>query len=520
MAKTKNRKKRSSGGGDAGATTVWDSADHAVRQEHQANKKARKLEGKAAATTVEIKQDRRSRLTAKLTRGSREKREASKLRLNITKTQREIEKLRQRLKQWDNVHEAKLLEEEEAKKRADAAAEPKKKRGRLGPESWKLKGPARPAWLVNEFDVRYVCPHQKAHDDHNEKTKRIRNLVVIYKGSFGQQHKDDHDSQSSYLHRRQFLALLMQFGLLNMEANKYKTARLAFLECLDLDGVHQPITDARCHLMRLYLQANRPQSVQQLWTCRLAPVAKEERSVWVLYSVALVAYLRWHEFREITRHDAETALIRAFRGNVLCAYYLAFSKFFHEHMEYTDEIEHASDDKPLEEAIEYCSSEQMGMWLGSEGALEWVQATLLRILQGQTLFVGDDITKADLDWKDKLQAIEREHKALKDRAHDQDDGDQSDGDNSDSDDSEDEEEVDVLMFANMYRTTMEMLEANGSLLQVPPTIADEDDTKESESQKESLVSDETDKEPGLEKNRQQYDDDDDDNSHSSDEGSD
>ena len=533
MGKNRKRKNRAGGGsggpggttgGDSGGpTSVWGGADHAMRLEHQASKKARKREKQrqeqeqATATTAatvepstttivkqERKLERRHKLTFKLTHDSQEKREASKLRLNITKVERDIQRLRPRLERWDDVEEKERLEKEaeEERKRQEG---PQKKKGRLGPETWKLKGAARPAWQVCEFDVRYECPHQKAHDNSKEKAKRVRNLPALYKGKFGQDFGNQEDL--SYPQRRQFLALLMQWGLLTMEAKKYKTARLAFLECLDLDGVVNPITDARCHLMRLYLEVNRPQSVYQLWTTRLAPALEKnkhnykETSAVVLYSVALVEYIRWKDFGEGSRKQAEASLARAFCGNILCGYYVAFCEFFHQHMEYTDEIDQAehTGHNALADAIEYCDSEQMGMWMGTDGAVEWVQETLLRGLHGQQL-AGGSLSLADLEWSPTLIRVEEEFKAQQqqqqqqqeeeeneeDREQSQDgteDGsggeDSSKGDDNDDDDDNNEEDddnhhVDILMYAGMYKTTMEMLYESGALSKIPPTIVEEE----------------------------------------------
>lgn len=495
MGGNKKGKKRASA--SASGNTVWCGAEHAMRQERHMSKQAQRQD--AAPEKEQKRVQRRERLTTKLTHDSKQKRESSKLRLNITKTQRDIEKLRKRLQQWDDVEEKTLLEKQE--KDRQKMLEPKKKKGRLGPETWKLKGAARPAWQVNEFDVRYQCPHIKAHDDAKARARRIRNLLAIHKGSFGHAQASSTDKLDiSYPHRRQLLALLMQFGLLNQEAKKYKTARVAFLECLELDGVQNPITDVRCRLMRLYLEVNRPQSVHQLWTLRLAPAAGQERSVWVLYSVALVEFVRWKDFEESSRLEAEEALVRAIQGNVYCAYYLAFADFFHKCMEFTDEINDAGDDCPLEEAIEYCDSEQMGMWIGTDGALEWLQNTLLRTLHGQQVANGA-LTKADLEWKRKLGELEKEVKAQKeadqedegeeDDMHSEDEG-AEDGSQLEDERAEAEEEVDTLMYAGMFRTTMEMLEANGSFAQAPLAIIAEEKLVESQDDKQKVEGDESD----------------------------
>lgn len=570
-AKKRSRSRRGGGGKGGGSDVVWDSTDHAVRKHHQQSKTLRKQQEENPSSTSKSTErqnraiERREYRTAKLTHDSKDKREQAKLRLNITKTQRQIEQLRTRLSQWDEITERQQLakeQEEEAKRRQEATQPKKKKRGRLGPETWKLKGAARPAWQVNEMDIRYQCPHQLAHEQAALKAKRIQNLLYIGKGKFGipqlllsqnkhkkknkkkndsgydesQQQQNDpiEEDDISYPHRRQFLSLLMQLGLLCMEAKQYKSARQAFLECLELDGIESSISLARCYLMRLYLQVNRPQSVQTLWETKLCPNNNnnetKEKSAWVWYSVALVAYIRWKDFQEIKRVEAEEILVQAIQANIFCAYYLAFADTFHQHMEYVDEIQDIQNYGSLEEAIEYCCSEQMGMWMGTSGALEWIQQTILRIIHQQPL-AGDIVVDTSIvDWKSKLIQIEKEYKqqysqsqqheghqddggtgqdghnsnsndhaAQPAAAHHQNDHDDDDDDNhntweedddsdSDDDDNEfDQNHVDTLMYAGMFRTVMEMLQENGSLDQVPPAI--EEDKKETETEKPKEESD-------------------------------
>jgi hypothetical protein len=55
---------------------------------------------------------------------------------------------------------------------------------------------------------------------------------------------------------------------------------------MDLDSLEKPITLARCHLMRLYLDADRPESVQRL----LERLPKNDKSVWIQYSRVLMEY--------------------------------------------------------------------------------------------------------------------------------------------------------------------------------------------------------------------------------------
>jgi hypothetical protein len=73
--------KRSRGSGDK---VVWSASDHTIRKAKQQRK-------------GDEKQEERERRSALLTRDSKEKREAGKLRLHIKRAQRQIEKMRERL---------------------------------------------------------------------------------------------------------------------------------------------------------------------------------------------------------------------------------------------------------------------------------------------------------------------------------------------------------------------------------------------------------------------------------------
>ena len=76
----------------------------------------------------------------------------------------------------------------------------------------------------------------------------------------------------------------------------------------------------------------------------------------------------------------------AIRGNICCAYYIAFCETFHKVMEclylYMEEVEDA-EDGTLEQAIECCHSEEMGNWAGTESAVEWIRGSILEYLNGK-----------------------------------------------------------------------------------------------------------------------------------------
>lgn len=417
-----------------------------------------------------------------LSHDSLEKREEKKLLLHITKAKRQIEKLRARLQAWDEVQEIaniKAMEEEERERRRkeeDANAPGPKKRAFRGfrPETWKLRGAARPAHEVYDFDTRYVCPHMKAREEEIAKAKRSVNAFFICKGKFGQAYNDENRPKgcTELLDKtcREFLATSMQYALLNLEAKKFKSARESLLEIIDLEGYSTltPITNARCRLMRMYLNANRPDSARRLWE----KLPSNYTSVWIRYSAALLEFVSWKILEEegSTQESAEELLVQAIRGNMFCAYYIGFHDTFEQVMEYTDDVEDA-EGGTLEQAIEYCNSEQMGSWVGTEGAIEWVQSVIVRALNSEMI---SELSSSDLAWEDKLNEMEKSleedqaSKRCKDIAVDErfdkneSDDDDDDDDDEDDDDDDDDQTVDLGMFIGMYRTSMEMLQDAGA----------------------------------------------------------
>ena len=425
MAKKSSKRGRSSR--DA---TVWSACDHDIRKAKRQRKS-------------DEKREERENRSALLTRGSREKREEGKLRLHIVRVQRQVERLRSRLEVWDDVEEkANRVQAEELEKQKaaeEASSTPKKKKGRKGPETWKLKGAARPAYQVYDFDTRYIDPHSLAHEEAKKKAGRCRNLIQLYRGRFGNEESHGGPPQPQC---REFLALLMQLGLLHVQAKKFKSARGAFLECMELDSMENPITPARCHLMRLYMEMNRPESARRLWE----RLSFDDPSVWIRYSAALVEFVSWKLLEEdgSTQESAERLLTHAIRSNVFCAYYLAFSDTFNDVMEYTDDIEDAHEGQSLEEAIEYCCSEQFGAWKGTDGALEWLREVVLRAIHGHP--VTGNLSPEDLEWQGKLKDIKE---------------------NIPQSDELGNEEADVGMFAAQFETAMDILNERGDLRRWP-----------------------------------------------------
>ena len=443
---------------------VWTAEHHLI----QAEKRKKKL-------SLEKLQKRQER-TALLTRDTQEKRDQAKLKLHITQTKRKLEKLKQRLETWDDVAEKELQrqEEERLRKEKEARNKPKERYRRPGPETWKLKGAARPAWQVYDFDTRYVDPHIKAHEEAKLKAQRSRNILALFKGRLGEENNPSIPQPFA----REYLSLLMQLGLLHLQAKQFKSARSALIECMEYDSQDQPITPARCHLMRLYMEANRPDSARRLWE----KLPEADSSVWIRYSAALVEFVSWNILNEpeSTRETAEAQLAKAIKANVFCAYYLAFWETFNEAMDYTDDIEDAHEGSPLEEAIEYANSEQYGAWQGTDGALEWLREVVLKAIQGLPVANGN-LKPADLEWRQKLSELQIE--SFESQVDDKEEGaSQSNADDADNDDDDDDDDSvveegstaeaelepvpDTDMFRGMFETAMEMLEEAGEFQKI------------------------------------------------------
>ena len=509
MGRSRAKGKPSAGGGGAGD---WGSAEHHERESHNVisleRRLAKRKKKKRRLDTDEDGNLNTYKRTA-LSHDTADKIDAGKLRLHITKTKRVVETERERLRAWDDVEERKRAAEEERKRREEAeraeaelaggGGNPKKKRkGRAGPETWKLRGAARPAWEVYDFDTRYVDPHLKEHEEARARAARVRNLLSLYRGRFGEMKNDEEDDDANgssttdyppQPYCRNFLALLMQLGHLCVEAKKFKMAREAFLEVMELEGTGADsvvVTTARSRLMRMYLETNRPESARRLWE-RLP----HDNSAWLRYSAALIEYVSWRLLEEegSSRSSAEDLLCMAIAASPFCAYNIAFRGTFERVMEYGDELED-EDPGSLQEAIEYTHSEQMGSWLGTEGAAEWIQGVVLRLLNGGRSAINSDVAEEARtqlqSWEALLARIEKDFEATEKDNKIEETGGTVDDDRSEEEDndtsSEDynPEEADLLMYTGMFRTAMDMLTDAGELLRVVEVSSNDYEEEEEE----------------------------------------
>ena len=472
----KGKKRNRNGAGDGG----WTASDHIAQLEKKERRYAKmstkKLQNVTLKTTTTKTTLPKIDRTSLLTHNTQEKRDAARFQLHITKVQREITELKQRLTNWDPVREAKRKEDQLQKERQmalrngddddDDQQQKKKKRGRLGPESWKLRGAARPAWEVYDFDTRYVDPYIQDHEQAAASAARSQNLLLQRRNTAATA-DDDRTANNSQLgahilhsvapeEAREYLGLLMQLGYLCQEAKQYKTARTAFLECLDLEGDDTTllcgssssvttITSARESLMRMYLDLERYDAAY-----RLGERLKLDTSCVIRFTMAILAIHLQKDGQIVT-----DLLVQAIKSNIFAAYYLSYFDTFRNAIEFTDDLVE-SDDEPqstFEEALEYCSSKYASQWKKTDGIL----VRLKRVLHSNSGI----LSPSDLEWDNRLSQIESQFYSKK--------GNASKGDDDDDDDDDDDRKnssqldgLDIPMFAGMFRTAMDMAQESDS----------------------------------------------------------
>ena len=165
---------------------------------------------------------------------------------------------------------------------------------------------------------------------------------------------------------------------------------------------------------------------------------------------------------------------RSGAGQLVCSNGIVWSGEWVE-----DELE---DEEPgsLLEAIEYCHSEQLGSWLGTEGATDWLQRVVLRLLNGGPRAavgvpgVEGAAPEADLarkrlrSWEADLARIETDFQATEEEAEEEEE-------EEDQKEEEEEEAPDLLMYTGMFRTAMDMLSDAGELLRVVEVNSDDEE---------------------------------------------
>jgi hypothetical protein len=436
--------------------------------------------------------DRRAALAAQrraiLTHGTTDKRQELRLRLHLERAKRSLAHVRNRLEKWDAVIEAERLAKEEREKKEPQEQEPPtKKTKKFGgrpsndPSTWQLKGAARPAAQVYDFDVRYVDRYANDHVHAHESARRQVNRLIA---------ADDGTTTSSLSTcpvGRTFLSLLMQIGHLSAESQLFRQAKEAWHECMQYDD--GSITTAQECLLQLYITRRQFQNAYDLGNYRRksdddtnnetdnATTTSTSCSAVVCYTTALAAFAlhqgvgtavpddetttKGNSKRQkknknkikspatvtttrlatgLDEHQVQDYMTQAIRNNVFLAYYIVHYEIFRDVMECQDELEQAADaddddssvvpppQSLLEEAIEYGHSDQVAVW-HEVGA----HHLLARILLQQT---AGGIN----DWQGPLDRLlvaheqQQQHQSLSSKS-----------------------KVDLVMFAGMFRTAMEMV---------------------------------------------------------------
>jgi len=276
-----------------------------------------------------------------------------------------------------------------------------------------------------------------------EKVKRVQNILCLYRGKMQDGPKP---------HCYNFVMCLCQLGHLYYEEQKYSKARQAWIECIDLEG-EVVMTNARYRLLRMYMKLGRVESAKRL-CADLSSSSDNTKSAWIQYSALLLTYQTINNDNTTTdassQQQLQEALQNAITSNIYCVFYLSFhdTAFNNDVMEYTEDIEDVPEGTLLE-AIEYCTSEQLAIWNKTNGAIQWLRVQLMSIWK-------------DLDWEKCLK--KEEDDGRDDSVMEENKNDHADEDEEGEDvDNEEEDDIDVSMYAGMFRTGMEMLIENGQL---------------------------------------------------------
>ncbi|GMI34902.1 hypothetical protein TeGR_g706, partial [Tetraparma gracilis] len=398
MAKSKGAKRKITGQGSKGSG--WGAAEHAAAKhakvEGLRKRALKKLRDKGEAgeageegsgeegsggegggEDLSHRRDRFRHDTQTSLAGARE-------RMGLKRTRADKDELQAKLGDFDRKVYERGLEEGERRRRETEAhnklsqVERRIKARDLDPLTsttgrWELKGAARPAQEVYDFDTRYVDKHAVALEESRESRARAVDLQEARKGLFS-------DADSPQPLCLDYLGALARHGSECVRAGKLKEARAVFKEGVTLDG-EADVFGFRGLLVDMFLGANKPASVRRFCeavregggTVSSGPAA---------YGMALVEYVAAYELKE-EGSDAGTAreaLRDALEANVYIGLYLAFHEVFADVVEHGEEVVVAAEGGVLEAVRFGAASEQFGAWLGTEGAVEWLRDGLVEIV--------------------------------------------------------------------------------------------------------------------------------------------
>ncbi|GMI11744.1 hypothetical protein TrVE_jg8613 [Triparma verrucosa] len=166
MAKSKGKRKQSN----------WSHSDHTSARLHKASKLAKKASLKNLPPPTSYKREA-------LQHDTTDKISLKKTHMNLAILKKKWEDSYNLITSFDSVTYEKSLSEKRLKAQSDLAHSLKSQKARrvisknLDPSQWKLKGPARPANEVYDFDKRYVDKHAVEISTHLSSQSRKVNLL-------------------------------------------------------------------------------------------------------------------------------------------------------------------------------------------------------------------------------------------------------------------------------------------------------------------------------------------------------
>ena len=371
-------------------------------------------------------------------------------RLRLKKTRNTLIAAKSTLSPFDHLkyrEEAKQREKQEAATRAHKSLTKIQRRIKaknLDPENWKLKGAARPAHEVYDFDVNFVDVHIVALDEAKLSKARSVDLKVECGGRFSA-------ASSPQPVCLDYLGALRDHGEECVIGKKYKEARDVFREGVELDGLTD-VFGFRGRLLCMFLEVNKPESVRRFMADAVER-GEVVRSGVAVYANALVEFVSGVVLEEegSSEETARVAVKQALKSNLYIGLYLSFYDMFQECVEYGDEIDLCEEGGVLE-AIKFGSSRRVGPWMETEGFVEFLREEVLGALVSKDTWC---------DWKGRLNELVGEEEEEEEK--------EKEGSSEEEEDEEEDEEEeggkglgnDAKMFAGMILTAMEMVSESG-----------------------------------------------------------
>lgn len=273
-------------------------------------------------------------------RNTWESKERLRRKLKVTQLQRLLKKEESTLRRYRNPNDG------PAKKKR------KKKKGRLGYETWKLRGAARPAdTLIDTFED-YNDPHAGTVD-----------MFTLHMGSF-----------SSHPQTKVYLDLLTQLAVACGEAGFTRKEAETYERVLQIDA------EDKDNCRHLYVMSLLDRGEAGKARALIERFSATDTGTVMTYSMVLVEVVSWMALEEAGASEAlaTSAIERAYLANPYALVCLSYASIFEDVVEYADEINPAKCvPGSVQEAIWYCCRQEVkSPWSELEGGEEWLRSIL------------------------------------------------------------------------------------------------------------------------------------------------